>query len=101
MITLYVNTDSKWRQVGRRRRHGIPSEFRGHVCRGLETEAVEPRRDQDHYGRGTRADPSSNVFAPSLKPFEPDDSYLISQRQPCRQAGPTPVITLMFLGPTH
>ncbi len=78
MITLYVNTDSKWRQVGRRRRHGIHSEFRGHVCRGLETEAVEPRQDQDHYGRGTRADPYSNIFA-SLNPFELDDSYLIIQ----------------------
>ncbi len=26
-------------------------------------------------------------------PFELDDSYPISQRQPCREAGPTPVIT--------
>jgi hypothetical protein len=42
---------------------------------------------------------SSRVL--SLKPFELDGSYLISQRQPCREVGPTPVIMLMSLGPTR
>jgi len=55
----YVNTGSKWRQVGRRRWHCIPSEFGGYVCRRLETEAMESRRDQDHYGRGACVDSTS------------------------------------------
>lgn len=53
MITSYVNTGSKRRQAGRRRWHRIPSELGGYVCRGLETEAVEPCRDQGYYSRGT------------------------------------------------
>lgn len=59
-----VNTGSKWCQVWRRRWHCIPSEFGGYVCRGLETEAMEPRRDQDHYGRGTRVDSTSSRRTP-------------------------------------
>lgn len=65
MITSsYVNTGSKRCQVWRRRWHCIPSEFGGYVCRGLETEAMEPRRDQDHYGRGTRVDSTSSRRTP-------------------------------------
>jgi hypothetical protein len=45
---------SKRRQVRRRGRDGISPEFGGYVRRGLETETVEPRWNQDHYSRGMR-----------------------------------------------
>jgi hypothetical protein len=66
-VFSHVNVGSQRRQVGRRRRHRIPSEPGSHVRRGLETEAVEPRRDQSYHGRGNRN--SLSKFGPPSEPM--------------------------------